>query len=355
MTVGVIGDYGWTGWIPSPDHFCLEVLPQLIAAGIEIPNEVTNDCDPGDKQYIGNATALQLDTSAYVGQVCALKNCSAFVSVGDNFYDSGIDFTTGGILRFQEAWVDMYSQGIFDKTPWYQCLGNHDIVKGQSGVDFQTKVCPLYDDRWYFGTKGLPYYTYDLTGSDWSATFVVVDSDCYLSSYQKSTSVYRNSYTTACHANTKVQTDFLASTFAASNATWKFLQLHHPYVSAADNETDLAPLIAIVEKHNGIVMNGHDHCLGHFYSNNTNFILSGAAGYPQAGDCNNGTAQGPYALYLGANNLTAANGFVTMDLSSKMVNVEYYARDMEFDNGDLYPVECDLCPSYSFQITRKAT
>ena len=35
------------------------------------------------------------------------------------------------------------------------------------------------------GTKGLPYYTYDLTGSDWSATFVVVDSDCFLSSYQK--------------------------------------------------------------------------------------------------------------------------------------------------------------------------
>ncbi len=96
LTVGVIGDYGWTGWIPSPDNFCLEVLPALIAAGIEIPNEVTNDCDPGDKQYIVNATALQsgcparwpnavlirllADTSAYVGQICTLKNCSAFVS-----------------------------------------------------------------------------------------------------------------------------------------------------------------------------------------------------------------------------------------------------------------------------------
>lgn len=32
----------------------------------------------------------------------------------------------------------------------YQCLGNHDIVPGQPGVDFQTKVAPLYDDRWYF-------------------------------------------------------------------------------------------------------------------------------------------------------------------------------------------------------------
>lgn len=72
------------------------------------------------------------------------------VSVGDNFYDSGVDFTTGGIQRFQEAWVGMYSQGVFESAPWYQCLGNHDIVKGQSGVDFQTKVAPIYDPRWNF-------------------------------------------------------------------------------------------------------------------------------------------------------------------------------------------------------------
>jgi tartrate-resistant acid phosphatase type 5 len=143
-------DYGWTGWRPNDDHFCYEILPKLEAAGITIPREVQNDCDPGDRMYIANATAFQMDTSAYIGQICAMKNCSAFISVGDNFYDSGIDFTTGGILRFQEAWVDMYSQGVFEHAPWYQCLGNHDIVKGQSGVDFQTKVAPIYDSRWYF-------------------------------------------------------------------------------------------------------------------------------------------------------------------------------------------------------------
>jgi tartrate-resistant acid phosphatase type 5 len=75
-------------------------------------------------------------------------------------------------------------------------------------------------------------------------------------------------------------------------------------MSVSTNETDLTPLIEIVIQHNGIVLNGHDHCLGHFYNNDTNFILSGAAGYPQAGDCNNGVALGPYALYLAANNLT---------------------------------------------------
>lgn len=54
-------------------------------------------------------------------------------------------------------------------------------------------------------------------------------------------------------------------------------------------------------------------------------------------------------------NCVAANGFVTMDISSQMINVEYYARDMTYEGGDLYPVACDLEPSYSFQITQKAT
>ncbi len=51
----------------------------------------------------------------------------------------------------------------------------------------------------------------------------------------------------------------------------------------------------------------------------------------------------------------AANGFVTMDISKDLVKVEYYARDMKFEGSDLYPVECDLKPSYTFQITQKAT
>lgn len=280
-------------------------MPELQAAGIAIPNELVNDCDPGDRSYAFNATALQMDTAQYIGQVCGIKNCSALISVGDNFYDSGVAFTTGGILRFEEAWVNMYSQGVFEYNTWYQCIGNHDVVRGEDSVNFEINIAPVYDSRWFFNsTNGEQYYTYDLEGSDWTATFVVVDSDCFLSSYQKNTSVYYNSYTQNCYANKQVQVDFLQTTFQNSNADWKFLQLHHPYMSVATNQTDLAPLIAIVEAHNGIVLNGHDHCLGHFFNNNTNFILSGGAGYPQAGDCNYGIPLGPFAKFLAANSQT---------------------------------------------------
>ena len=357
-------------------------MPKLIADNITIPREVQNDCDPGDRTYIKNATALQsesilfqvescidtdddiADTASYIGDICSTKNCSAFVSVGDNFYDSGVDFTSGGIIRFQEAWVDMYQEGVFEKAPWYQCLGNHDIVKGQSGVDFQTKIAPLYDDRWYFGTEKKPYYTYDLTGSDWSATFAVVDSDCFINKYQKNTSVYQNPYTTECHTKTQEQVDFVSEAFAASKADWKFLQLHHGFMSSSTNYTELAPdhrqdevgrvVIDVVEQHGGIVMNGHDHCLAHYFYQNTNFILSGAAGYPQAGDCNNGVALGPYVKWLGANEESAANGFVTMDITKESIQVEYYARNMKFEGGDLYPVPHDGKPSYSFTVKQHA-
>lgn len=279
-----------------------------------------------------------------------MKNCSAIVSVGDNFYSSAIDFSTGGVNRFEEAWSTMYKGGIFNNTRWYQTLGNHDIVKGQAGVDFQTKIAPLYDSRWYFGTEGLPYYTYDLAGKDWKATFAVVDSDCFINKYQEDTSVYQNEYTLSCYKDKQVQVDFVEQAFAKSDAQWKFLQIHHGYMSSSTNFTELAPFVEIVEKYKGIVVNGHDHCLAHYYSNNTNFILTGGSGYAEPGDCNYGVALGPYAKFLGANSQGAGNGFVTMDISKKSVNVEYYARDMSYEGGDLYPVKNQMKPIYSFMV-----
>jgi tartrate-resistant acid phosphatase type 5 len=56
-----------------------------------------------------------------------MNNCSAFISVDDNFYDSGVDFTTTEINRLQEAWVGMYAQGVFKQIPLYQCPRNHEI------------------------------------------------------------------------------------------------------------------------------------------------------------------------------------------------------------------------------------
>jgi hypothetical protein len=59
LTFPFPSDFGWSGWTPLPIYFCDEILPKLIADGIPIPREVQNDCDPGDRTFIGNATVLQ--------------------------------------------------------------------------------------------------------------------------------------------------------------------------------------------------------------------------------------------------------------------------------------------------------
>ncbi|PKX96516.1 uncharacterized protein P174DRAFT_428059 [Aspergillus novofumigatus IBT 16806] len=241
------------------------------------------------------------------------------------------------------ARVDMYPGAVFDTATWYQCLGNHDAVKGQSGVDFET--------------KGQPYYTYDLHAADWTATFVVVDSDCFIEKYQASTSVYQNSYTKQCHAE-RAHAGRLPGeqAFAASKAEWG-IPPASPRVHVRSDEqhrrraSDRRRREARAASSS---TNGHYHCLAHVYNNNTNFILAGGAGYPQAGDCNYGVPLGPYTKWLGANSQSAANGFVAMDISREEVNVEYYARDMKLEGGDLYPVKNDMAPSYSFKIKTHA-
>ncbi|KNG80586.1 hypothetical protein ANOM_010985 [Aspergillus nomiae NRRL 13137] len=354
LTVALLGDYGWTGWQPLPLDFCNNVLPRLKADGVDIPREIQNDCDAGDRNAISNATIEETKTAQYIEQVCLMKNCSAFVSVGDNFYDSGVDFTSIGIQRFYEGWRDMYVGEAFDGKPWYQAIGNHDVVVGKAGVEFQTHIAPLMDDRWFFGHDKLPYYTYDLKGSNWTATFAVVDSDCFINDYQKSTSVYNTDYVIECHKDTQTQIEFLRKSFEESDATWKILQIHHGYISSSGNYTELAPLMDIVREHKGVVINGHDHCMAHYQYQGLDFVLTGGAGYAEAGDCNFGVPLGPFAKWLGADAQQAANGFVTLDITSESLQFEYYARDMQLKGTDYYPVANDIKPSYSFTVTEHA-
>ncbi len=300
-------------------------------------------------------TYLIAKTAQYIEQVCLMKNCSAFLSVGDNFYDSGVDFTPIGIQRFYEGWRDMYVGEAFDGKPWYQAIGNHDVVAGKAGVEFQTSIAPLMDDRWYFGHDQLPYYTYDLKGSNWTVTFVVVDSDCFINAYQQDTSVYNTDYVIECHRHTQQQVEFLRKSFAESDATWKILQIHHGYISSSSNYTELSPLMDIVKQNNGVVVNGHDHCMAHYQYQGTNFVLTGGAGYAEAGDCNFGVPLGPCVKWLGADAQQAANGFVTLDITSESLHFEYYARDVLLQGADSSPLANGMKPSYSFDVTQHAT
>lgn len=44
-------------------------MPRLIADGVTIPREIQNDCDPGDRQDIRNATIEQSKLVLSIGQL----------------------------------------------------------------------------------------------------------------------------------------------------------------------------------------------------------------------------------------------------------------------------------------------
>ncbi|KAJ5138180.1 purple acid phosphatase 3 [Penicillium atrosanguineum] len=76
---------------------------------------------------------------------------------------------------------------------------------------------------------------------------------------QEDTSVYSTDYVIGCHKDTQEQVNFLRESFAKPDATWK---------------------------NNGAVVNGHDHFMAHYQYEGTDFVLTGGAGYAEAGDCN---------------------------------------------------------------------
>lgn len=64
----------------------------------------------------------------------------------------------------------------------------------------------------------------------------------------------------------QAQIDFLDKSSAESDADWKFVVMHHPILSTSKNYTkpaDMGGLFQIVQKHNLVVLNGHDHVLSH--------------------------------------------------------------------------------------------
>jgi len=114
---------------------------------------------------------------------------------------------------------------------------------GAAETGVRSAEVDVYDPQ---GTQGLPYYTYDLTGANWTATFVVVDSDCFLSSYQLNTSVYQNSYTQACHKDTATQINFLnrelSSMFGCRSSSLTFNLPLLRYICHVQGRLEISPI-----------------------------------------------------------------------------------------------------------------
>ena len=166
---------------------------------------------------------------------CAYDAHARFtVSVGDNFYRSGVKSVTDSHWRdsFENVY---YSQ--FLQHPWYVALGNHDHRGSiQAQVDYTA-----HSSRWRMPSR---YFAFSQPAAD----FFVLD-------------------TSELDAT---QLAWLDAELGTSTAAIKFVVGHHPIYSASRerNDPETAALrlhvLPMLQRHGVLAyMNGHDHNLQH--------------------------------------------------------------------------------------------
>ena len=166
---------------------------------------------------------------------CALDAHARFtVSVGDNFYSSGVKSV------HDSHWLDSfesvyYSQ--FLQHPWYVALGNHDHRGSiQAQVDYTA-----HSSRWRMPSR---YFAFSQPAADF---FVLDTSDL-----------------------DEPQLAWLDGELAISTAPIKFVVGHHPIYSASHERHDPETaalrerVLPMLQRHGVLAyMNGHDHNLQH--------------------------------------------------------------------------------------------
>lgn len=195
-----------------------------------------------------------------MGQVARRQRIAFVLSVGDNFYDDGVQDIFDPL--WQQAFEEVYTASSL-QVPWYAVLGNHDH-RGSA----QAQVAyARYSPRWH-----LPWPQYTMRhpvpdGS--SAEFFCLDT----------TPLVDDEIATPAHA--AHQLSWLRRELERSSAAWKIVVGHHPVRSAstfhggsAFLQRHLEPLLRSYGC--SFYLCGHDHDLQHLRQAGVHYVVSGA-------------------------------------------------------------------------------
>ena len=189
------------------------------------------------------------------------------VSVGDNFYENGVESVSDP--QWQSSFESVYTASSL-QTPWQVILGNHDYcgnVQAQLDYTGQSRRWQL-PARYYMEVVPLP------DGA--KAAFYYLDTSPFIQKY----------YGTRVRVDgqdSQAQLDWLDAKLAASTAEWNIVIGHHPIYTPQSTEHghDQPDLIArlnpILQKHNvPIYVCGHDHVLQAVKMDDISYVCTGA-------------------------------------------------------------------------------
>ncbi|MGE4480467.1 purple acid phosphatase family protein [Acidocella sp.] len=191
------------------------------------------------------------------------------VSVGDNFYENGVESVTDP--QWQSSFEHVYTEASL-QTPWKAILGNHDYRGNvQAQLDYTR-----HSQRWQMPAR---YYmeTTALPGGAMAA-FYYLDTSPFIKKYH-------GTRVAVDGQNSQEQLDWLDAKLTASKAEWNIVIGHHPIYTAQSDmdgyDHDQPDLIArlnpILRKHHvPIYICGHDHILQAVRMEGICYVCTGA-------------------------------------------------------------------------------
>ena len=261
----------------------------------------------------------QSDVAARMGETAEALSARFVISVGDNFYEDGVDGVTDP--KWKTSFEDIYTAPSL-QVPWYVALGNHDYHGDtQAQLDY-TQISRRWrlPRRWYSFTEVSP--------DGVAVEIFVLDTSPLISGYYKD----GGKAVRVMGQDTAAQLAWFDNALARSTADWKLVVGHHPVYSGggADPEAGGSPdLIAridpILQRHRvPLYLNGHDHDLQHVVRGATHYVCTGA-----------GSKMHEQCFMQGSDFCSLRSGFTAFAIARDKLRVAY--RD--FMGAELHVVE----------------
>ncbi|MDE2318565.1 MAG: metallophosphoesterase [Rhodospirillales bacterium] len=224
------------------------------------------------------------------------------VSVGDNFYENGVESVSD--LQWRSSFEDVYTESSL-QTPWKIILGNHDYRGNvQAQLDYAKQ-----SNRWQIPAR---YYTETMAlPGGASAAFYYMDTSPLIKKYYGTRVAVEGQ-------NSQEQLDWLDAKLTASTADWNIVIGHHPiYTAQSDSDGydhDQPDLIArlnpILQKHHvPLYVCGHDHILQAVKMDGISYVCTGAGSETYAPEA---AIRGGFA--------SGSHGFMAARLSGKQLD-----------------------------------
>ena len=217
-----------------------------------------------------DGTEHQRDVADAMGRVAAESGARFVLSVGDNFYESGVQ--SADDEQWRTSFEQVYTAPSL-QIPWFVALGNHDYRGNpQAQLDYAAR-----SKRWK-----MPRRYYHVSGASLGAPeldLFVIDTTPVVNKYRKPVDALISANVVS--QDPEAQLAWLDQALAASTAPIKLVAGHHTLRSGGSVHGDTPEIVErvlpLLQRHRAAAyINGHDHDLQHIGTDGLDYLCCGA-------------------------------------------------------------------------------